>query len=104
MAVSGDSDVKVNANEYNIYFSGFSTKGFTNPTVEVTAEYTTVPADNSYMQGELYSKEQKIGGAYIPVTLGTYKYTFDVSDSLTEFNVCFDGCTAKDKNNVTKKV
>ena len=39
MNVSGDSDVKVNANEYNIYFSGFSTKGFTNPTVDVTVTY-----------------------------------------------------------------
>ena len=45
------------------------------------------------MQAELYSKGSKIGGSYIPVMLGTHKYTFDVSRDLTEFNVCFDGCT-----------
>ena len=86
----------IGCDEDSIYVFNFSLKGYRSPTVEVTADYTTVPADNSYMQAELYSKEQKIGGAYIPVTLGTHKYTFDVSDSLTEFNVCFDGCTVKE--------
>lgn len=93
---TGNQDYWFSGNEDSIYVFNFSLKGYRSPTVEVTADYTTVPADNSYMQAELYSQEQKIGGAYIPVTLGTHKYTFDVSDSLTEFNVCFDGCTVKE--------
>lgn len=90
---STDSDMVVDANAYNIYMSGFSGYGFTNPTVEVTANYSSIPADGSYMQAELYSDNAKIGGSFIPVTLGEHKYTFDVSKDLTEFNVCFDGCT-----------
>lgn len=39
MTVTGDTDIKVDANEYNIYMSGFSTYGFTNPTVDVTVTY-----------------------------------------------------------------
>ena len=93
---TGNQDYWFSGDEDSIYVFNFSLKGYRSPTVEVTADYTTVPADNSYMQAELYSKEQKIGGAYIPVTLGTHKYTFDVSDSLNEFNVCFDGCTVKE--------
>lgn len=90
---STDSDMVVDANAYNIYMSGFSGYGFTNPTVDVTANYSSIPADGSYMQAELYSDNAKIGGSFIPVTLGEHKYTFDVSKNLTEFNVCFDGCT-----------
>lgn len=93
---TGNQDYWFSGDEDSIYVFNFSLKGYRSPTVEVTAQYDTIPADNSYMQAELYSKEQKIGGAYIPVTLGTHKYTFDVSDSLTEFNVCFDGCTVKE--------
>lgn len=93
---TGNQDYWFSGDEDSIYVFNFSLKGYRSPTVEVTAQYDTIPADNSYMQAELYSKEQKIGGAYIPVILGTHKYTFDVSDSLTEFNVCFDGCTVKE--------
>lgn len=93
---TGNQDYCFSGDEDSIYVFNFLLKGYRSPTVEVTAQYDTIPADNSYMQAELYSKEQKIGGAYIPVTLGTHKYTFDVSDSLTEFNVCFDGCTVKE--------
>lgn len=93
---TGNQDYWFSGDEDSIYVFNFSLKGYRSPTVEVTADYTNIPADNSYMQAELYSQEQKIGGAYIPVTLGTHKYTFDVSDSLTEFNVCFDGCTVKE--------
>lgn len=93
---TGNQDYWFSGDEDSIYVFNFSLKGYRSPTVEVTAQYDTIPADNSYMQAELYSKEQKIGGAYIPVTLGTHMYTYDVSDSLTEFNVCFDGCTVKE--------
>ena len=45
------------------------------------------------MQAELYSDGAKIGGSFVPVTeTGTKTFTFDVSDTLTKFNVCFDGC------------
>ena len=90
---SNNSDIWFSGNEEFIYVFNFSLIGYRSPTVEVTAEYTNVPVDGSYMQAELYSKGSKIGGSYIPVTLGTHKYTFDVSRDLTEFNVCFDGCT-----------
>ena len=36
MTVTGDTDINVDANPYNIYVSGFSGYGFTNPTVDVT--------------------------------------------------------------------
>lgn len=57
MTVSGDSDVKVNANEYNIYFSGFSTKGFTNPTVDVTVTYDNDLGNDLYKEATLYYAE-----------------------------------------------
>lgn len=90
---SGNTDFWFSGNEEFIYVFNFSLKGYRSPTVEVTANYSTIPEDGSYMQAELYSQESKVGGSYIPVTLGTHKYTFDVSNELTEFNVCFDGCT-----------
>lgn len=90
---SGNTDFWFSGNEEFIYVFNFSLKGYRSPTVEVTANYSTIPEDGSYMQAELYSQDSKIGGSYIPVTLGTHKYTFDVSNELTEFNVCFDGCT-----------
>lgn len=90
---SSDSDVWTYAGAENIYVFNFSLEGYRSPTVEVTANYSSIPADGSYMQAELYSGGAKIGGSFIPVTLGEHKYTFDVSKDLTEFNVCFDGCT-----------
>lgn len=90
---SGNTDFWFSGNEEFIYVFNFSLKGYRSPTVEVTANYSTIPEDGSYMQAELYSQDSKIGGSYIPVTLGTHKYTFDVSNELTEFNVCFEGCT-----------
>ena len=90
---SSDSDVWTYAGAENIYVFNFSLEGYRSPTVEVTANYSSIPADGSYMQAELYSDNAKIGGSFIPVTLGEHKYTFDVSKDLTEFNVCFDGCT-----------
>lgn len=63
-----------------------------NPTVEVTANYSSIP--DNYVQAELYSKGNKIGGDYIPVEeTGERTFNFDVSNDLTEFNVCFDRCT-----------
>lgn len=91
--ISSDSDVWTYAGAENIYVFNFSLEGYRSPTVEVTANYSSIPADGSYMQAELYSDNAKIGGSFIPVTLGEHKYTFDVSKNLTEFNVCFDGCT-----------
>ena len=90
---SGNPDFWFSGGEDSIYVFNFSLEGYRSPTVEVTADYSSIPADGSYMQAELYSNNAKIGGSFIPVTLGEHKYTFDVSKDLTEFNVCFDGCT-----------
>ena len=91
---SSDSDVWTYAGAENIYVFNFSLEGYRSPTVEVTANYSSIPADGSYMQAELYSDNAKIGGSFIPVTeTGPRTFTFDVSKALTEFNVCFDGCT-----------
>lgn len=91
---SSDSDVWTYAGTENIYVFNFSLEGYRSPTVEVTANYSSIPADGSYMQAELYSDNAKIGGSFIPVTeTGPRTFTFDVSKDLTEFNVCFDGCT-----------
>ena len=90
---SSDPDVWTYAGAENIYVFNFSLEGYRSPTVEVTANYSSIPADGSYMQAELYSDGAKIGGSFVPVTeTGTKTFTFDVSDTLTKFNVCFDGC------------
>lgn len=91
---SSNQDVWTYAGTENIYVFNFSLEGYRSPTVEVTANYASIPADGSYMQAELYSEGAKIGGSFIPVTeTGTKTFTFDVSNALTKFNVCFDGCT-----------
>ena len=90
---SSDPDVWTYAGAENIYVFNFSLAGYRSPTIEVTANYSSIPTDGSYMQAELYSDGAKIGGSFIPVTeTGTKTFTFDVSDTLTKFNVCFDGC------------
>ena len=90
---SSDPDVWTYAGAENIYVFNFSLSGYRSPTVEVTANYSSIPTDGSYMQAELYSDGAKIGGSFVPVTeTGTKTFTFDVSDTLTKFNVCFDGC------------
>ena len=91
---SGNPDFWFSGGEDSIYVFNFSLEGYRSPTVEVTANYSSIPADGSYMQAELYSDNAKIGGSFIPVTeTGPRTFTFDVSKDLTEFNVCFDGCT-----------
>ncbi|WP_124100739.1 glycoside hydrolase family 5 protein [Ruminococcus sp. Marseille-P6503] len=91
---SGNPDFWFSGGEDSIYVFNFSLEGYRSPTVEVTANYSSIPADGSYMQAELYSGSAKIGGSFIPVTeTGPRTFTFDVSKDLTEFNVCFDGCT-----------
>jgi endoglucanase len=91
---SGNPDFWFSGGEDSIYVFNFSLEGYRSPTVEVTANYSSIPADGSYMQAELYSNNAKIGGSFIPVTeTGPRTFTFDVSKDLTEFNVCFDGCT-----------
>ena len=91
---SSDPDVWTYAGAENIYVFNFSLEGYRSPTIEVTANYSSIPTDGSYMQAELYSDGAKIGGSFVPVTeTGTKTFTFDVSDTLTKFNVCFDGCT-----------
>ena len=90
---SSDPDVWTYAGAENIYVFNFSLAGYRSPTIEVTANYSSIPTDGSYMQAELYSDGAKIGGSFVPVTeTGTKTFTFDVSDTLTKFNVCFDGC------------
>ena len=90
---SSDPDVWTYAGAENIYVFNFSLEGYRSPTIEVTANYSSIPSDGSYMQAELYSDGAKIGGSFVPVTeTGTRTFTFDVSNTLTKFNVCFDGC------------
>ena len=91
---SSDPDVWLYAGTDNIYVFNFTLDGYLNPTVEVTANYTSIPSDGSYKQAELYSGDAKIAGDYVPVTeTGEKVYNFDISRQLTSFNVCFDGCT-----------
>lgn len=91
---SDSSDVWWYAGSDNIYVFNFSLEKYLNPTVEIIAEYTSIPEDGRYLQAELYSNEEKIAGDYVPITqTGEVVYTFDISSALTSFNVCFDGCT-----------
>lgn len=90
--ISTNPNVWLYAGADNIYVLNLSLKGYLNPTVEVTANYNSIP--DNYVQAELYSKGNKIGGDYIPVEgTGERIFNFDVSNDLTEFNVCFDRCT-----------
>lgn len=54
MTVTGDDDINVDANPYNIYVSGYSGYGFTNPTVDVTVTYNDDIGDDLYKQACLY--------------------------------------------------
>ena len=84
--ISTNQDVWLYAGADNIYVFNLSLKGYLNPTIEVTANYNLIP--DNYVQAELYSKGNKIGGDYIPVEeTGERTFNFDVSNDLTEFNV-----------------
>ena len=104
MTVSGDPDVKVNANEYNIYFSGFSTKGFTNPTVDVTVKYDSDLGSDPYKEATLYYAEnfQQENEKFTPVEEYGYKkaesgstvtYSYSIDGDAHKLAACFEACT-----------
>jgi len=104
MTVLGDSDVKVNANEYNIYFSDFSTKGFTNPTVDVTVNYDNDLGSDPYKEATLYYAEnfQQENERFTPVEEYGYKkaeagqtvtYSYNIDGDAHKLAACFDACT-----------
>lgn len=102
MTVTGDTDIKVDANEYNIYMSGFSTYGFTNPTVDVTVTYNAQA--EGYKEAALYYVDNYNTSTetWTPVDSDTYKaveanktvtYSFKVDDTRHSLFACFDACT-----------
>lgn len=103
MSVSGDTDINVDANPYNIYVSGFSAYGFTNPTVDVTVTYNEDIGEDLYKQACLYYVDnyQTSDEAWAPVEEQEYKlaeagktvtYSFNVEPTRHSFFACFDAC------------
>lgn len=103
MAVTGDTDINVDANPYNIYVSGFSGYGFTNPTVDVTVTYDNNIGEDLYKQACLYYVDgyQTADEAWTPVEELEYKkaeagqtvtYSFNVEPTRHSFFACFDAC------------
>ena len=112
MAVTGDTDINVDANPYNIYISGFSGYGFTNPTVDVTVEYSSdIAGEDVFKEATLYyvdnyNTDQEV---WMPVEENTrseeYKkaeagqtvtYSFNVEPTRHSFFACFDACTVNE--------
>ena len=104
MAVTGDTDINVDANPYNIYVSGFSGYGFTNPTVDVTVTYDNDIGEDLYKQACLYYVDgyQTADETWTPVEELEYKkaeagqtvtYSFNVEPTRHSFFACFDACT-----------
>lgn len=104
MAVTGDTDINIDANPYNIYVSGFSSYGFTNPTVDVTVTYDNNIGEDLYKQACLYYVDgyQTADEAWTPVEELEYKkaeagqtvtYSFNVEPTRHSFFACFDACT-----------
>ena len=107
MAVTGDTDINVDANPYNIYVSGFSGYGFTNPTVDVTVTYDNNIGEDLYKQACLYYVDgyQTADEAWTPVEELEYKkaeagqtvtYSFNVEPTRHSFFACFDACTVNE--------
>lgn len=107
MTVTGDTDINVDANPYNIYVSGFSGYGFTNPTVDVTVTYDNNIGEDLYKQACLYYVDgyQTADEAWSPVEELEYKkaeagqtvtYSFNVEPTRHSFFACFDACTVNE--------
>lgn len=103
MSVTGDEDVNVDANPYNIYVSGFSAYGFTNPTDDVTVTYNENLGDDLYKQACLYYVDgyQTSDETWTPVEELEYKkaeagqtvtYSFNIEPTRHSFFACFDAC------------
>lgn len=107
MTVTGDTDINVDANPYNIYVSGFSGYGFTNPTVDVTVTYDNNIGEDLYKQACLYYVDgyQTADEAWTSVEELEYKkaeagqtvtYSFNVEPTRHSFFACFDACTVNE--------
>lgn len=107
MTVTGDTDINVDANPYNIYVSGYSGYGFTNPTVDVTVTYDNNIGEDLYKQACLYYVDgyQTADEAWTPVEELEYKkaeagqtvtYSFNVEPTRHSFFACFDACTVNE--------
>lgn len=95
---SADTTANISANEWNIQVSDLCAYGFTNPTVDVTVEYTSNP--NNYVQAEILAgtgdSAQPIVPNYPKVTkTGTVTYTTEFNANLTAMTLCYDACTVK---------
>ena len=72
---STDSEMEVAANEYNIYLNGFSSYGFTNPTIDVTVTYDSDLGTDPFKEATLYYAEnyQQENETFTPVEQYGYK-------------------------------
>ena len=107
MNVDEDSDIIVDANEYNIYLNGFSAYGFTNPAVKVTVEYdeaavgaykeaTLYYVDNYNTDDEVWTGVEEESKRYKEVNQsGDVTYTFQIDETRHSLFACFDACKVK---------
>ena len=87
----GSAYVATSVDNINVY--NFSTRGFVNPTVDVTVTYDTAP--NAYVQSEIQTKDGTQVAPYEPYVdvTGTYTYTTEIPTNLTSILAVYDACT-----------
>ena len=89
---SGKASIYIN--QWYIGVSQFSVNGFTNPTVDVTVEYKSIPSQ--YVQAEIQVNGKAIGAnSAMPRKTGTMTYTTELPEGTTSFLACYDGCIVK---------
>lgn len=91
---SGSAYVATSEDNINVY--NFSTKGFVNPTVDVTVTYETAPYD--YVEADLEKQDGSPLVPYFPYidVTGTYTYTTEIPTDINAFLAIYDACTVKE--------
>ena len=88
-----DGSAYVVASENYISVYNFSTKGFVNPTVDVTVTYDTAP--NRYVEAYLENQDGSKFVPYFPYidVTGTYTYTTEIPTDINAFLAAYNACT-----------
>ena len=86
----------VDANSENITVSNFSTRGFENPTVDVTVRYDKVPVKTA--EANILTIDGKPIYPYFPNIdeAGTYTYTTELPLNITGLLAIYDYCTVQE--------
>lgn len=88
-ASTGKADIY--PTNWYIDVSQFSVSGFTNPTVDVTVNYTSIPTRS--VQAEILINGKAVNSnQVIPRKTGSMTYTTELPEGTTSFWACYDEC------------